>query len=137
MSELKGNTEVRMGSDRSFGLVFAAVFAIIGLFPLWGGNDPRLWALLVALAFLLVAFVRPTLLNPLNRLWFKFGMLLSMVVSPIVMGILFFVTVTPIGLLVQFFKKDPLKQNFDPEAESYWIKIDPEASDTSSMRNQF
>lgn len=137
MSELKGNTEVRMGSDRSFGFVFAAVFAIIGFFPLWGGGEVRSWALLVALAFLLLAFLRPGLLHPLNRLWFKFGMLLSMVVSPIVMGILFFVTVTPIGLLVQFFKKDPLKQNFDPAAKSYWIEVDQEASENSSMRNQF
>ncbi|WP_146346602.1 SxtJ family membrane protein [Phaeobacter marinintestinus] len=137
MSELKGNTEVRMGSDKSFGYVFAAVFAIIALFPLWGGGSPRWWALAIAAVFAVLAVVKPDLLNPLNRLWFKFGMLLSLIVSPIVMGILFFVTVTPIGLIFQAVKKDPLNQKFDPDVDSYWIDITKQDTAETSMRNQF
>ena len=99
MSELQGNTEVKMGSERGFGIVFAIVFLIIALFPLLGDGGVRLWSVGVAAVFGGLAFLAPKVLTPLNRLWFKFGMLLSRIVSPIVMGILFFVTVTPTGLV--------------------------------------
>lgn len=137
MSELKGNTEVRMGSDKSFGYVFAVVFAIIALFPLWGGEPPRWWALAIAVVFGVLAVIKPDVLKPLNRAWFKFGMLLSLIMSPIVMGILFFVTVTPIGLIIQAVKKDPLNQKFDPDADSYWVDMTKQETPESSMRNQF
>ncbi|MCA0871492.1 SxtJ family membrane protein [Seohaeicola saemankumensis] len=126
-----------MGSDKSFGYVFSAVFAIIALFPLWGGGAPRWWALAIAAVFGVVAVVKPDLLKPLNRLWFKFGMLLSLIVSPIVMAILFFITVTPIGLILQVVRKDPLNQKFDPDADSYWIDVTKQDTAKSSMRNQF
>lgn len=137
MSEMKGHTEVRMGSNRSFGIVFAVVFAVIGLFPLWTDQAPRSWSLVVALAFFAVALLRPPLLNPLNRLWFRVGMLLSRLVSPLIMGILFFITVVPTGLVMRTLKKDLLKQSFDPEADSYWIDRSKDDHSVSSMRNQF
>ncbi len=137
MSELQGNTEVRIGSERSFGIVFAIVFLIIALWPLWGGGSVRYWALVGAVAFLLLGFLAPGVLRPMNRLWFRFGMLLSRIVSPIVMAILFFITVTPIGLIRRIFVADPLKQRIDPEAKSYWIPVDREQKASTSMRKQY
>ncbi|MEM7318315.1 MAG: SxtJ family membrane protein [Pseudomonadota bacterium] len=137
MSEITGNTEVQMGSERSFGAVFATVFAIIALFPILGGGPVRIWALVIAAVFAIVAIVAPDVLKPLNRIWFQFGMLLGKIVSPVAMGILFFLTVTPVGLIMRAFRKDMLNQTFDPEADSYWIQIPAEQSAESSMQNQF
>ena len=136
MSDVTSHTEVEMGSEKGFGIVFAVVFLIIALWPLvFHGNPVRLWALAVAAAFLAIAFFAPKILAPLNKVWFKFGMLLSMIVSPIVMGIIFFVTVTPIGLIRRIKHPDPLNQNFDPQADSYWITRD--ADSMHSMRKQY
>ena len=136
MSDVASHTEVEMGSERSFGIVFAVVFAIIAFWPLvFHGGGVRIWALAIAAAFLIVAFLAPHVLKPLNRLWFLFGMLLSRIVSPLVMGIIFFVTVTPIGLIRRIKNPDPLRQEFEPETESYWIERD--AGSMSSMRKQF
>lgn len=136
MSDVTSHTEVEMGSEKGFGIVFAVVFAIIALWPLvFHGNPVRLWALAVAAAFLAIAFFAPQILKPLNKVWFKFGMLLSMIISPIVMGIIFFVTVTPIGLIRRMKNPDPLNQEFDADADSYWITRD--ASSMNSMRKQF
>lgn len=125
-----------MGSERSFGIVFAIVFAIIALWPLvFHGGGIRLWAAAIAVAFLVIGFAAPHLLKPLNRLWFLFGLLLSKIISPIVMGIIFFVTVTPIGLIRRMKNPDPLNQNFDSAAESYWLVRDKDTK--TSMRKQF
>ena len=137
MSELTGNTEVKMGSERSFGIVFAIVFLLIALFPLLGDGGVRLWSAGVAAVFGGLAFLAPELLAPLNTLWFKFGMLLSKIMSPIVMGILFFVTVTPTGLIMRARGKDLLRQKLDPDAETYWIEVDPEKAALTSMKKQF
>jgi len=136
MSEYEAHTEVRRGSDRSFGLVFVAVFAIVGLFPLLGDGGVRWWSLAIAVAILAVTLIRPSLLARLNVAWFYVGLLLGRIVSPIVMGILFFGVVLPVGLIVRLRTPDPLRQRFDPDAESYWLTIDPVA-DSSSMRHQF
>lgn len=125
-----------MGSDRSFGLVFAAFFLIVAIFPLIGGGGPRWWAAAVAAVFLVAAQVAPARLRPLNRLWFRFGLLLNRIVSPVVMGILFFAVVTPTGLVRRLRNPDPLRQRFKPEASSYWIDM-PDAGPKSSMRRQF
>ena len=136
MSDVTSHVEVEMGSERSFGIVFAVVFVIIGMWPLvFHGGELRIWALAVALVFAVIAFAAPQILKPLNRLWFLFGMLLSRIVSPIVMGLIFFVTVTPIGLIRRLRHPDPLNQKFDPEATSYWIIRDP--ATTNSMQKQF
>ena len=137
MSELTGNTEVKMGSERSFGIVFAIVFLLIAPFPLLGDGGVRLWSAGVAAVFGGLAFLAPELLAPLNTLWFKFGMLLSKIMSPIVMGILFFVTVTPTGLIMRARGKDLLRQKLDPDAETYWIEVDPEQAALTSMKKQF
>ncbi len=136
MSELKAKTEIKMGSERGFGIVFAAVFAIIALYPVFWGNDLRIWALAIAAIFLVLAFVFPDTLKPLNRLWFLFGLLLGKIISPIVMGIIFVLTIIPIGLIRQAIKKDPLNQRPDPSVDSYWIHVDAERATQSSMKNQ-
>jgi len=128
---------VKQGSDKAFGLVFAVFFAVIGLWPLKGGDDARAWSLGLAIAFLLVALIRPTLLKPLNRIWFLFGLLLHRIVSPIVMALLFFAVVTPVGLLMRLFGKDPMQRRFEAKAETYWIPRPPPVEGQGSMTNQF
>jgi hypothetical protein len=128
--------EVRAGSPRGFGLVFTAVFLIVGLWPLVGGGSPRWWALAIAGAFGLATAVRPAILQPLNRLWFRFGLLLSKVVNPLVLGLLFYVTVTPIGLIMRAFGKDPLRRKRTPAA-SYWVARRPPGPPADTMNRVF
>jgi hypothetical protein len=128
---------VKPGSDKAFGFVFAVVFLVVGLWPLKGGEDPRAWALGLAIAFLLVALIRPTLLKPLNLVWFRFGLLLHKIVSPIVMALLFFAVVTPVGLLMRLTGKDPMHRRFDAKADSYWIPRPPPVPGQGGMTNQF
>jgi len=144
MSENKGTHESYSdgdapegGSDRSFGLVFAVVFALIGLWPLIDGGMPRFWALAVCILFLVAAFARPSLLAPLNRLWMKFGDLLHKIVNPIVMGLMFFGAVTPTGLIMRAMGKDLLRLKKDGSAKSYWIERQPPGPAPESMKNQF
>ena len=129
--------KVEMGSDRSFGLVFTAFFALVCLAPLKSGADPRLWAAGVAAAFLVVSLAAPQLLKPLNRLWFLVGMALHHVVTPVVMGLLFFLTVTPIGLIARAMGKDSLRLKRDDAAASYWILRQPPGPSPERMRRQF
>lgn len=128
---------VQMGSERSFGLVFTVLFVVIGLWPLKEGGDARPWALGVALAFLATALLAPRALRPLNLLWFKFGMLLHHVVTPVVMGLVFFLTVTPTGLIMRALGKDPMRLKRDPAARSYWIDRIPPGPAPATMKNQF
>ena len=128
---------IQTSSDRSFGFVFAAVFLIVGLYPLLHAAGIRIWAIVVSGLFLLLAALAPRVLAPANRLWTKFGLLLHNIVSPIALGILFFLVVTPTGLLMRLFGKDPLRLRFDPAADSYWIKRDPPGPAADSLNNQF
>lgn len=129
--------EAEGSSNRSFGLVFAGVFAIVGLWPLYGSGDVRIWALAAAAVFLILALAKPDLLAPLNRLWLKFGLLLHKIVNPVIMGILFFLTVTPIALISRVVGKKFLQTTFDSEAESYWILREPPGPEPEDMSNQF
>ena len=129
--------EVKASSNRSFGFVFAAVFAIIGLWPLFHGNAVRLWSLGIGVAFLVIALASPTLLAPLNRLWMKFGLLLHAIVNPVVMAFLFFSTVTPIALFLRWQGKDPLRLKLDPNAKTYWIDRTPPGPSPDTMPRQF
>ena len=129
--------EVRGSSDRAFGFVFAAFFLIVALLPLIWGAQPVLWALAVSIAFLAVAALYPAVLGPLNRLWFRFGLLLHGVVSPIVLGIMFYGVVWPTGFIMRALGKDPLRLRFDRNAGSYWIKRDPPGPAPDSFRDQF
>ena len=125
--------DVKIGSNRSFGIVFFVVFLIIAIYPLINGDELRLWSLIVSIIFLLLGLVNSKILNPLNKLWFKFGIFLGKIISPLVMGIIFFLVVTPIGLLMRLLNKDLLNLRFNNN-DSYWIeKTEPK----SKMKNQF
>lgn len=134
---LKDKDEVQVGSEKSFGVVFAVVFAIIAIWPLIHGLPVRWWALIVSMAFLAAAYVAQPLLKPLNLLWFKFGLLLYKVVNPVVMGLLYYTTIVPTGLAMRMCGKDPLNRTFDREAKTYWIERDPPGPEPESMKNQF
>lgn len=129
--------KVEGSSERTFGLVFAGLFAAVGLWPLLGGGGPRLWSLGIAALFLALATLRPAALRPLNRLWLRFGLLLHKVVNPLVLGLLFYATVTPTGLLMRLAGKDPLGRRFDPAASSYWVLRDPPGPAPETMKKQF
>ena len=129
--------EIEPSSDRSFGLVVAAFFLIVGFWPLVRAQPIRWWALGVAAVFALLALLWTAALAPLNRLWVKLGALLYKVVSPVVMALLFYVTVTPIALLMRLLGKDPLRLRRDPDAASYWIDRTPPGPSPESMKNQF
>jgi hypothetical protein len=126
--------EAKMGSERGFGLVFFCFFLIVSAFPMLSGEPPRLWALAVALIFVALAFARPAVLSPLNKLWFRFGLLLGRIVAPIIMLLVFFLTVLPTGLIMRLLGKDLLNRKIDRSAPSYWVKRDAPGG---SMRNQF
>lgn len=129
--------EVKGSSNRSFGLVFACVFAIIGIWPLYASGSVRLWALAVAAGFLIAALAKPEILAPLNKLWLKFGLLLHKIVNPVIMGFLFFITITPIALIQRARGKKFLHTTFDSGAESYWIMREPPGPEPEDMNNQF
>ena len=128
---------IQASSDRSFGVVFAVFFGLIGAWPLLDRAPVRLWALIPAGVFLLLALLCPRTLNGLNRLWLRLGLLLNRVVSPVALGIVFLLTVVPIGLLLRLFGKDPLRLKRDPSAASYWLPREPPGPDPKSMRQQF
>ncbi len=125
------------GSNRGFGVVFAVVFTVIGLFPLLDGAPPRAWSLAVAGIVLTAALVKADLLAPLNRIWFRFGLLLHGIVSPIILAVIYYAVVTPTGLVLRAMGKDPLRLRRDPNAGSYWIHRDPPGPVPKSMENQF
>tara|TARA_B100000575_G_C22822854_1_gene483815 strand:- start:61 stop:450 length:390 start_codon:yes stop_codon:yes gene_type:complete len=125
--------DLKIGSNRSFGLLFFVVFLIIGLWPLIDDDIIRYWSLIISFIFLLLGLANSKFLSPLNLIWFKFGLLLGRFISPIVMGIIFFLVVTPIGILMRLINKDLLNLKYNNE-KSYWIiKNDPK----SKMKNQF
>lgn len=128
---------VKTSSDRSFGIVFTVVFSIIGCWPLLGGGTPHIWALMVAGLFLASAIFRPSLLAPLNKLWARFGLLLHSVTNPIIMGLVFFLAVTPTALVLKILGKDPLRRKIDAAAETYWIDREPPGPPPDTMKNQF
>jgi predicted membrane metal-binding protein len=125
------------GSERSFGIVFAVVFSLIGLAPVVHRAEPRWWALVLAAAFLVVAFLAPGILRPLNKAWFKLGLILNHVVSPVIMGVLFVVAFVPTALILRLAGKDLLRLRGNPASDSYWITRDPPGPAPGSMRKQF
>ncbi|MGB8328889.1 MAG: SxtJ family membrane protein [Polyangiales bacterium] len=129
--------EVVGSSNRSFGLVFAVVFAIIALLPLFHGGGVRLWSLGVGALFAGLAFAAPQVLAPLNRLWLKLGLLLHKIVNPIVLGIMFYLVVTPTGLIMRLLGKDLLRLKRDPVVQSYWIERTPPGPKPESLGDQF
>jgi hypothetical protein len=128
---------VKAGSDRGFGLVFAGFFALVSGLSWWRGHAAWHWTLPLAAVFLVIAYTYPKVLAPLNLLWMKFGLLLHKIVTPVILGLLFFVTITPIGLLARACGKDFLRLRLDRGAKSYWIERAPPGPPPQSMKNQF
>ena len=125
--------DVKISSNRSFGIVFFIVFLLIALYPLINTGEFRLWSLIISFIFLILGILNSKILTPLNKLWFKFGIFLGKIVSPIIMGIIFFFVVTPIGVLMRFFGKDVLNLKYNNK-KSYWIE---KTGPKSKMKNQF
>ena len=134
MSGTSNNLPVEESSPKSFGIVFSIVFLIVSLYPLTNFKGISIWALIISIIFLLLAFIAPKVLSLPNKLWFKFGLLLGSIVAPIVMAFVYFVTVLPTGLIMRLLGKDLLKQKLDKNAKSYWIE---RKEPMGSMKNQF
>jgi hypothetical protein len=130
-------TDIKVGSNRSFGLVFTAVFLLIALAPLFKYHDIRWWALGIAAFILVIALKVPEYLAPFNRVWFRFGMLLHKVVGPVMLGATFFVIFSPIAMILRALGKGSLSLKFDPKAPSYWIERAPPGPLPKSMTQQF
>ena len=125
-------------SIRAFGITFAVIFAIIGLFPvIVQSGGVRWWCMIISAGFVAVSYLVPDLLKPLNRLWFRLGMVLHRVVNPIVLAFLFVVVITPVALVLRLIGKRLIDRGFDASAESYWIRRDPPGPAPESMQNQF
>ena len=135
--DLSRSQTVKTSSDRFFGLTFFAVFLIIALWPLLSRGSIQPIALGIALAFLAVSLIAPAWLAPLNRLWLKFGELLHRITSPIILGVMFFGVITPVGWLMRLAGKDLLRMKFDRGAPSYWIRREPPGPDKTSLKRQF
>ena len=126
--------EIKLGSNRSFGIVFFIVFLLIAIYPLINQGEIRIWSLIISFLFLFFGLLNSKILTPLNKLWFRFGLFLGKIISPIIMGVIFFLVVTPIGLIMRLFRKDILNLKLNNKKNSYWIeKVDPK----SKMKNQF
>ena len=125
--------KIKTSSNKSFGIVFFVVFLLIALYPMTKGNDLRLWSLIISLIFLTLGLINSIILTPLNRLWFKFGIFLGKIISPIILGIIFFLIVTPTGILLRLFGKDVINLKYNNNSY-YWIK---KTGPKSNMKNQF
>ena len=134
MSEHKKYIEVESGSEKSFGIVFAIVFLLISLYPLVDNKDVHLWSLIISLIFFLLAYVAPKGLSVPNKLWFRLGMALGAVVAPVVMALVYFTTVVPIGLIMRLMGKDLLRRKLDKNTKSYWFERN---EPMGSMKDQF
>ena len=127
------NSKIKISSNRSFGFVFFVVFFVISLWPILSENEIRIWSLILSVIFLILGILNSKILTPLNKVWFRFGIFLGNFIAPIVMGIVFFLVVTPTGILAKLFKKDliNLKKNND---KTYWVE---KKETISNMKNQF
>ena len=125
--------QIEISSNRSFGIVFFVFFLIVSVWPIQYDGNIRIWSLIVSVIFLLLGIANSNILTPLNKLWFKFGLFLGKIISPIVMGVIFFLVVTPTGLIMRILGKDLLnlkKNNF----KTYWVAKNNE---NNNMKNQF
>ena len=126
--------KIKISSNRSFGLLFFVVFLIVSLWPLTHEGSIRIWSVIVSAVFLILGLINSRLLTPFNVLWFKLGMILGAIISPIVMGIVFFLVVTPTGFILRIMGKDLLNKKYDKEKETYWIKRN---ASIGTMKRQF
>ena len=126
--------DIKISTNRNFGIVFFIVFLLISFWPILSGNEIRAWSLLISIIFLILGILNSKLLTPLNKIWFKFGIILGRIVSPIVMGIIFFAVVTPIGIFMRLIGKDLLGMKFSKNKKTYWINRE---KIKTSMKQQF
>ena len=127
------HNDVKIGSNRSFGIVFFVVFVLIAIYPLINDDEIRLWSLVISIIFLILGIFNSKILTPLNRIWFKFGLLLGKIISPVIMFLVYFTVVTPTGLLLRLFNKDILNLKFNKKS-SYWINKE---KNIGTMKDQF
>ncbi len=125
--------DIKIGSNRSFGIVFFIVFLIISIYPMLNSENIRIWSLIISFIFFVLGLLNSKLLNPLNKIWFKFGLFLGKIISPVIMGVIFFFVVTPIALLMKLLQKDLLNLKFNKN-KTYWIE---KSGPKSKMKNQF
>ena len=125
---------IKLPSNRNFGIVFFVVFLIIALWPVLKQNEIRIWSLIISFIFFVLGLINSKLLTPLNKLWFKFGIILGAIVAPLIMGVIFFLTVAPIGLIMKIMGKDLLNKKYDKKKKTYWIKRDVPIG---TMKRQF
>jgi hypothetical protein len=128
---------VKISSDRSFGVVFAGLFVLVGALSLYQGGTRWYYWFPLAVLFGVFAYTAPGVLAPLNRLWAKFGRLLHMVISPVLLGILFYLCISLIGFLMRLTGKDPMRRKFEPAVKSYWIARAPPGPAPETFKNQF
>ena len=127
------NSEKNKSSNRSFGIVFFIVFLIIGTYPMLNEGNVRFWSLIFSVIFLILGILNSEFLTPLNKIWFKFGIFLGKIFSPLIMALIFFLVVTPIGLVLRLIGKDVLNLKFNNN-KSYWVE---KRGPKSKMKNQF
>ena len=127
------NTEIKIGSNKSFGIVFFVVFLLIAIYPLINNGELRIWSFVIAIIFLILGLINSKVLTPLNKLWFKFGLFLGKIVSTLIMGIIFFFVVTPTAFIMRIIGKDLLNLKFNNK-KTYWIE---KTGPKSKMKNQF
>ena len=132
--DLRSHHSIESSNERSFGIVFAIFFAILSIYPVINKKDINLYLLILSIIILMIGIFKPSLLYYPNKIWFKFGIFLGKIVSPLVMGIIFFFTVTPTGIIMKLLRKDLLKKKFDVKVRTYWVKKNKY---TGSLRNQF
>ena len=130
---MNNKNNIKLGSNRSFGVVFFVVFLLIALYPLTNSEGIIVWSVIISFIFLVLGLLNSKILTPLNKIWFKFGIILGEIISPLIMGIIFFLVVTPIGLLMRIFGKDVLNLKYNKN-QSYWIEKN---GPRSKMKNQF
>ena len=130
----KATISIKQGSERNFGIVFSVVFLIFSFYPHFSFEKVSLWSLIVSAFFFLIAIFRPSMLKSLNFLWFRFGILLGRIISPIVMALVFVFAIIPTGIVIRLMGKDPLQRKFLKNKNSYWI---PRKISRQSMKNQF
>ena len=126
--------KIKISSNRNFGLVFFIVFLIVSIWPLTYEEPIRIWSAIISLVFLILGLMNSKLLTPLNKLWFKFGMILGAIVAPIIMAAVFFLVVTPIGIVMRIMGKDLINKKHDKKKETYWIT---RRTSIGSMKRQF
>ena len=125
--------DIKISSNKSFGIVFFVIFLLIAIYPLTNGGDIRIWSGIISFIFLVLGLLNSSILTPLNKIWFKFGIILGKIISPVIMAIIFFLVVTPTGLIMRILRKDILNLKYN-QNKSYWIEKE---GPKSKMKNQF